>query len=347
MRKIGLLVMKIAFAQLLCPAGAFASTLWCRPAYQSYTVTHMSSRDIAGAAVDGGLRLPPGQGLLAVSGQQRGKTVLESLPLMSLFPFDRAVISGSADLPRDAYVSYELSAGFVGDKGELVWSDWYKMGIFRPDGASASAGIQEDAFGRVDADTLSLKTRAVALRYRVTLEGPANTTVLRLVAVNYSDSSRPYDESAALDSLPRSSAGAPWVRRLAVPQRSQEEEQERYRHDICSPTSLSMVLDFLGVKLATMDTVAAVYDSGAEIYGNWVFNTAFAGSKGFDAFVDRLSSVAEAEHEIANGRPVIASITFGHGELKNAPMKQTKGHLVVITGFDKTGNFQRDGEPRL
>ena len=340
MRKLVIFVMKIALVQILCPAGVFASTLWCRPAYQSYTVTHVSARDLAGASVSGGQKLPPGKGIFAVEGKKRGRMIIESAPIMALFPFDHAVISGSADLPPDSYISYELSAGFTGEKGELVWSDWYKLGIFRPDGASASAGAQEDAFGRVETDTLSLKTRAKALRYRVSLEGPGGETALRLVAVNYNDASKPYDETVALDRLPKPATGtAPWVRRLDVPQRSQMEEQERYRHDICSPTSLSMVLDFRGLKLATMQTVAAVYDGAAEIYGNWIFNTAFAGSRGFDSFVDRLSSVAEVEHEIANGRPVIASITFGHGELKNAPIKQTKGHLVVITGFDKNGNF--------
>ncbi|MEW6040970.1 MAG: C39 family peptidase, partial [Elusimicrobiota bacterium] len=33
----------------------------------------------------------------------------------------------------------------------------------------------------------------------------------------------------------------------------------------------------------------------------------------------------------------IASITFGPKELKNSPLNNTKGHLVVIRGFDKKG----------
>ncbi|MDD2773853.1 MAG: NlpC/P60 family protein, partial [Elusimicrobiales bacterium] len=335
--------MKLATIQLLSAPGVFADTLGCKPPAATYTLVHAGAADFARAKITGGARARPERGVLAVTAQggaKRGRMIVESEPLSPLFPFDQAVLSASADLPAESFIAYELSAGFAGEKNELVWSEWYRLGVFRPDGTSASFDSQEDAFGRVDKDVLALKTPARAFRYRITLEGPADETVLRLAAVNYRDSSRPYDEDAALESQPKPAGKpAPWARRLEVPERSQLEQQTRFRGDICSPTSLSMALEYCGLGMDTLRVAALVYDGGAQIYGNWVFNAAFASAQGLDSFVDRIAGVAEVQHEIASGRPVIASITFGNGELSKAPIKKTKGHLVVITGFDRNGDF--------
>ena len=115
-------------------------------------------------------------------------------------------------------------------------------------------------------------------------------------------------------------------------------QRVKYAGDICSPVSLAMVLTWLGRQAGPLATAARVRDRAENIYGNWFFNTAYAGAQGFYAFLTRMNSLAEARLFLEAGIPVIASVTFGPGELNNSPLKKTRGHLLVITGFDRRGD---------
>ena len=88
-----------------------------------------------------------------------------------------------------------------------------------------------------------------------------------------------------------------------------------------------------------VDEVARrTYDAAYEGTGDWPFNTAYAASRGLDAFVTRLRSLTEAEALVAAGIPVIASVSFSNGALYGAPISSTAGHLMVIVGFTATGD---------
>lgn len=127
--------------------------------------------------------------------------------------------------------------------------------------------------------------------------------------------------------------------KLNVPKISQMTQQVEYNQDICSPTSLSMVFGYYGVKIDTVSVACSVYDNATSIYGNWIFNTAYASYLGFYAFVARINSFEMLYKILDAGVPVVASISFGPGELKKSPIKKTKGHLVVIKGIDNKGNI--------
>jgi hypothetical protein len=79
----------------------------------------------------------------------------------------------------------------------------------------------------------------------------------------------------------------------------------------------------------------AVYDWNYQGAGNWPFNTAYAGSRGLNAFVTRLRSLAEAERFIAAGIPLVASI---NGRLPGSFFGKTNGHLLTIVGFTASGD---------
>lgn len=109
---------------------------------------------------------------------------------------------------------------------------------------------------------------------------------------------------------------------------------------ICSPTSLSMVLEYYGQNMDTEEVAANVLDNGPNIYGNWSYNASYAGTMGLDAYVARFSSVNEIKEKIAEGIPVIASIkTNSEKTLEGAPQTYPSGHLIVIRGF-----IEKDGE---
>ena len=84
------------------------------------------------------------------------------------------------------------------------------------------------------------------------------------------------------------------------------------------------------------DIVKEVYDENWHGTGNWVFNTAYAGSyPGMRSCVTRLSDVSELEDWVAKGLPVALSLCYdrlrGKGPGPN-------GHLVVCVGFTKDGD---------
>jgi hypothetical protein len=81
-----------------------------------------------------------------------------------------------------------------------------------------------------------------------------------------------------------------------------------------------------------------VRDQTTADFGNWTFNAAAAGALGMEAFVSRLNSLDDLAEELSRGRPVIVSITFAAGELSGSPVKATRGHLLVVTGFTREGN---------
>jgi hypothetical protein len=112
----------------------------------------------------------------------------------------------------------------------------------------------------------------------------------------------------------------------------------------CSPTSVTMILGYWDAKLGTSlaDTVPkaakTMWDTVYDGSGNWAFNTAYASSKGYKAYVHRLSSLAQAESYIQKGIPLALSIAWGVGELDGAHIAKSGGHLVVLRGFTKSGD---------
>ena len=124
----------------------------------------------------------------------------------------------------------------------------------------------------------------------------------------------------------------------------------------CSPTSTSMVLGYYDALPSAasyawvpgghvdpwVDAAArSTYDASYDGTGNWPFNTAYAAPLAGHAFVTRLRSLREAERYIAAGIPLVASVSFGPGELADAPISSTNGHLLVIVGFTELRRRRR------
>jgi hypothetical protein len=125
-----------------------------------------------------------------------------------------------------------------------------------------------------------------------------------------------------------------------VPERSQRVEDPAIAGLICSPTAVGMVLAYYGVDRPTAEVVAGVEDHfGEETYGNWPFNTAYAAGHGLRAVVRHFPTLDAVEAELRAGRPVILSVAWAEGELPEAPIPKSNGHLIVATGVDAAGDF--------
>ena len=265
------------------------------------------------------IKLP--EGILKV--EKASEPSYAEFELNSPFPFNELICSVSAGLsPKDVL---EPSVEINGEK--------FSCGKFSP-GASESLSEKTDK-ALMDTDILRLREKACKLKVRINLYNDSGSTnTIKLVNFVLTDATLPYNPEEAEGTSAKLAK-----KRLEVPPISQMAQQIQYSRDICSPTSLAMLLNFYGIKKTPVEISEKVMDNRNGIYGNWLFNTMYASTKNLYAFVARLNTVEEAARYLELGIPVIASITFGPDELKNSPLKKTAGHLVLIKGLDEKGNF--------
>jgi hypothetical protein len=260
--------------------------------------------------------------------------------------FGELIPSWNAETPQGTWVEVRLRARIDGR-----WTAWYVLGVWSSDGGERrrSVGGQDDADARVLTDTLAL--RAPGQAYQLALDlfstDSARSPTISLAAVL---ASRRSASARLVDGEPQTRGAT-----LDVPERSQM-VYPGGGEVWCSPTSTSMVMAYwaerLGqptLELAPPDVAAGTYDAVYRGHGNWPFNTAYAARDGLLGYVSRFSSVGQAERWIATGVPVIASLAWQPGQLANAPVRSTDGHLLVIVGFSQNGDVVVNdpaGDPR-
>ena len=251
------------------------------------------------------------------------RTASGALELASpeLAPFDWLVPWWNADIAGDA--SMEL---FLAVEIQDGWSRWYPMGLWSHAPASFSCS---DGTATVETDTLVLSAKASRYRLKVEVSlgsGDTGSVVIRRLGVLVRDKG-----------IPRAQARPEFLAEsaIAVPSRSQMVEAAEIRGRICSPTCGAMALQWLGLNYPTAFVASDCYDGGARIYGNWPFNVASLWRLGGDARLDFFSSMEVASTLLQAGSLIIASIKFGEGKLKGAPIGKTNGHLVLLTGLKK------------
>jgi len=257
--------------------------------------------------------------------------------------FDTLVPSWEAMTPAGTWVELEVRV-----RSEGGWSPWFDLGVWASEMGSVwrhSVDGQRSEAWEVSTDTLQSKGLAFAdaYQYRLTLftEQQDVSPSVRGISATVSDSSR-HGENLGV-------AGADlWGQELEVPARSQMVYPEG-GEVWCSPTSLSMVMAYWASENGdpsldqSVPVVAAgTYDYVYQGWGNWPFNTAYASTYGLQATVSRFSSLEQVEQWIAMGIPVVASIAWDNSSseqwLSGASLTSSDGHLLVIRGFDSSGN---------
>jgi hypothetical protein len=260
------------------------------------------------------------------------------------FEAREAIPSWNTRTPEGTWVEADLAAKIAGR-----WTRWYELGVWASKGKPIkprSSPGQGDEKGRLSTDTLILSAPAESFRLRLRLNAivGAEPPSLRALSLAWS-SAKPEKAAAEGASRPRLRGriieGVPAWSQMIYPDGG----------DVwCSPTSLSMVMAYWiamrGEALPDEEsfvrsTVAGVYDHEYEGHGNWSFNTAWAGERGFVASVRRYASLAGLEPWIGAGVPVIMSVSWSQEPgrtLSGAPVPKSRGHLTTLVGFDDSGD---------
>lgn len=269
--------------------------------------------------------LVPGPFGLSLAGRMVAEEILFEVPSCPpvdwILPWWNADVSGSAGL--------EVHLRFWNSD---AWSGWYPLGLWTSRSTSFKAS---DEAAEVKTDTLFLSGKTERYQARVVLSsGEAGSIILRRFGLLSRDKGR------------NAPPTKPYLLRecqLDVPVRSQMLEAPEVKGRICSPTCCSMALSYLGLKYPVMHVAEDCLDSGAGIYGNWPFNVASLWRLGARARLEFFPNLQAAAGELFGGKLLIASIRFGEGELSDAPISKTAGHLVLVRGIERRG----DGTTRV
>jgi hypothetical protein len=257
--------------------------------------------------------------------------------------FDTLIPSWEATTPAGTWMELEVRV-----RSEGSWTPWFDMGVWASDTSSVwrhSVDGQGSGAWEVLTDTLRSNGLAYAdaYQYRLTLftEQWEVSPSVRGIFMTASDSYRHGENLGVV-------GPGSWGWELEVPARSQMVYPDG-GEIWCSPTSLSMVMAYWAGETGDRDlnqpvpvVAAGTYDYAYQGWGNWPFNTAYASTYGLEAAVSRFSSIEQLEWWIEMGVPVVTSIAWDNGyderRLSGAPLTWSDGHLLVVRGFDTSGN---------
>lgn len=237
--------------------------------------------------------------------------------------------------PDCGYIAELRVGGLSGD-----WSPWFYMGdwgnfpkSFKP--------CKKDKWGAVMIDYFIVKSKARKSQMRITLfsdREQRKTPSVTMLTLALSSERGDLDRSLRVPEPKEKIPSSLWNKKLKVPYRSQGAEDAKIAGKICSPTSISMVMDYWGIKRATSEIASIVYDRKHDLYGLWWRGVEGASQYGLSGWVQYFRNWEQVKEMIAKGCPVIACISFRTGELDCARTVESEGHVVVIVGFDKKGN---------
>jgi hypothetical protein len=234
-------------------------------------------------------------------------------------------LSMLTDVPYAA--RFELSALARG-----TWSPWVATVTIGP---GAFADLPTSAHGLVcDVDVYTAADPIERVRLRIRVGAPD----VRALAAS------PWMATlSASDLAPSASGTIPLpVARIPVPALSQLEAPSEIAMRICSPTSVAMVLAHWGAPAPPVVLADDVFHAATDSYGIWPAAVRAAGRRGVAGYLLRFPHWSSAAWCLERKLPIIASVRYAAGELTDAPLAETSGHLVVLTGCDRTHVFVND-----
>lgn len=241
----------------------------------------------------------------------------ENLP-----PFDELMISWNAVRPTEGkflfYVSVKINQ----------WSPWLLYASWGEDGQSSFLSTTEEAPVRTYQDTLEVMERkkATAFRIKIVPVGLTNLSAIHGLHVYINNDKKELENKELnFNSIT-----------LQVHGLSQMALDHLRNTDLCSPTSTTAVIRYLSNDQTIDPLLIAqqVWDSGFDIFGNWVFNVAQAAAclgNDWNCWVERLHGFNAIYYYLQKGNPVIVSV---RGPLSGSAQPYSKGHLLVVTGYD-------------
>lgn len=237
----------------------------------------------------------------------------------ALLPFDELIVSWNAARPQKGRYAIAVSLKIKEWTPWLDYAVWGAADQFTFDRRLPHCQTFQDIVEVLDGE------KATGFRVRVKAEEGAALHEFRMLHAAFTNRAMHSIEAGfALDDSPP----------LAVPGLSQMQIPHERHKSFCSPTSLTAVINYLqpALQLAPQTFAERVKDTGFDIYGNWIFNTAESSHLGVNCYVARLSRFEQIVAQLQKGYPVIVSV---RGPLSGSAMPYDSGHLMVVKGYQQ------------
>jgi uncharacterized protein YvpB len=262
---------------------------------------------------------------------------LAAFPIDPGFPFTRLILSWNSTKP-DTLSALNFEVEVSSDGKDWKRFEYIMFGVLD---SSIMAGLnlpptEIASIGKVDIDDLNLTKPMRYARVVVRAYGAAESPDIFLRRLSLSFSAENSSWSDYAKSQNQTNPQTIGQIKLSVPYFSQRNLPAIMVNNCCSPTSVSMVLNYYGKNINPETFAVLAYDPHHQLYGNWPFNVEAAYLGGLKkTWVESHSGFDEIYDEIADGKPVIISVAYGLNELPNSPIGETsQGHLITVVGFD-------------
>ncbi len=240
-------------------------------------------------------------------------------------PFNEVLPSWNVDVPKGAGLRIEIQ---VGDTHS--WSPWLHIGDWGR--VPETRRRLRYPRGRVAIDIFRSKNLFQKARFRLTAfpsDENKEGVLLHRLHVCFSNTSHGIH--------PRPPSRGPKTPPLQVPLLRQGSAPKTISSQICSPSSVAMVLRSLGKAVSLLATARGIYDPHNKMYGVWNRAIQYAWTQGVRGYLTRIASWDRVIEFTEAGQPLIISIAFEKGQLRNAAFSRSDGHLIVLLGLNPDG----------
>ena len=245
-----------------------------------------------------------------------------SKPLEFDEKFNRGLPSWNGHAPKDQKSSFRVSMRF---KMSYGWSKWVTVGywdkyIWTYYGSTVFAG------GKVAIDYVKLDVYVSEYQYKIEFKRrnpDFESASIKQLSFFVSDSRT--TEAVNIDELVNDNPPPIFIPTKFVYQYGVDPVIGKR---ICSPSSLSMIIQSFGYEVDTYEFAVRTRDPYWDIFGDWPRGVQSASEYGLRGSVTRYRSWTEAYEVLKNGGRI--AITVG------PPL--FSGHLMMLAGFDEYGN---------
>lgn len=233
---------------------------------------------------------------------------------------NRMVLSWNVVLDKGSYI--EL---FIKTKFEDQWSPWMTYGKWCGAYSKGSIANQSYEFVELDIDEIISNQRIDTCQIAFELTRSSKEIKSPIVNDLFLSIEVEKTECPQVSQVPNIDLEVPKISQMLI---------KDIGSIACSPTALTMVLNYYGQEADALNSSINCYDVGADIYGNWAYNVAFAGSRHLEAYVDYCNDISELIAYIKRGVPIVTSVKTDE-IIDGSPQAYPEGHLLVVRGFSQ------------